>query len=1663
VGEVVRVGDRLGRWTIDGTLGVGASATVYRCHRVDAPEPTFALKVPRTAHPDWEARFAREIDLLSRLDHPNIVRLVDVAPPGETWFVQELVDGPSLVDLRMQPPMAEALALAIVGQLASALAHAHARGIAHRDLKPEHVRVDASGRAVLFDLGIADARDEVRLTGTQDRSPGTPAYAPPEWFTGRLDDGPAADAYALGVVLWELCTGQPARADADTLATRRETPLALDRETRASRLVQALTHPHPARRAALAPVAAELSDVPRRALPRGAAHTFVPGSPPSPLDTAGSSIDRYVLLEVLGRGGMGVVYRAFDPELQRHVALKQTPATLDDVRLERFRREARAVAQLDHPGIVSVFDVGSDARGLYLTMELVEGRDLGARIEAEGPLPIDEAIGLAIQIGEALAHAHQRRIVHRDVKPANVLLEADRRARLTDFGLALELRTSVARVTRHGQLVGTPAYMAPEQARGDVAAIGPCSDVYALGAVLYEMLTGRPPVDDDHPARMLHQILTMEPPDPAALRSETPADLGLVVMLAMAHEPRDRYPSMSALVSDLRRASRGQRVRAARRSLVRRLGWWAQRHRSRWHVLGGVVGGAVMLWGLGALGTQLAGARAEANAQRRLEALRTTMASVDAEEADEAFQAFVTLPQTRGTTAVADAWMMRAELLRRRGDRVAERRALANGYAEGVHDGQRAEALLDLVQSQLDDWAWSNLDPTVGILLDELPEVAASPRGRELRWRHAVAMRRFSDRPEPSNEISRALEPVIEALSRARPFEVVPFTTFVRVDVDGDDEPELLGVDAEGLHGVDRQFFAGWPAGLRVNSVRPLEIDGHPHLLAVTRQDATLVRPEGTAMEVLGSWPFEKADLGIFEPATGDLDGDGLDEIYVGSWIGRRLDVIRRDAEGRWERITPKTSLNNANSEIRSSIVADLDGDGEQELLVAAGQWGAYDIRVLEIGDDPEGLELVTRAKLGRVVDAELLDWPAGPEILVTLPPTPPRPRDFRPGLHRTGLHRYRLVRDRLQPVGFTGLDGVGVASSYEQTLLGDIDGDGVDEVLVGIDDALWVGVRGPDGQLVGAPIAHLALGMVHDIDHDGDAEVIVWDDEDGTPWVLGTGDRPLPALPSVRDSLGVAPGGWLEAHGARTDDLFAMGFAQDAARKLAAMAELAGPDAGAAFLRAGRYLELEGDVEAALALYDRASTFDGVRREARSAAARCAERAHRFSEARKRGRRGLDRLVEAPSWSLPLREPLVDVSSELDPLAVRADVQRGVLHLTSLGEGVILRIPLDMQGPRFGLEVELELEELQWSTGLDIAARPVGHATEIGLYVHGRGGGGQHSVAIGARAGTRSHERWTSRSENLRPVYGTLRASVDWVPERGHAAVRFEGLGQTEFLEIPAGTERVDGPWELVIRGRETAADSALKAEFALSRLHVIGARPQVPPPDRRRTVAEHLVNGQPDAALDLLSRMVDAPRSLESQALADLGRVDEAVQRWSDVRPGDASRLARLLRVRPDLGRALVQRCGVCGTEQLWAVWQPVNLVHPDDPDTIRALTEGPLATSPLDGSTDELAAEVLLARAGAFRRAGRPAIARTHLAAAASRKDGATGESQAILGLERARIAMLLPDDDRALDALAAALQAHPAPEVLADRLVADPDLDRLHAHPRWSTVVEAARRL
>lgn len=291
-----------------------------------------------------------------------------------------------------------------------------------------------------------------------------------------------------------------------------------------------------------------------------------PGRGPSSLHKCG----RYELVSKIARGGMGVIYRARHPDLDKEFAVKVLSEGVDapEESIERFRREAKAAARLDHHGIVRVYDFGTEDGFPYLVMDFVEGRPLDEIIKDEGVTP-RRASQIAMALAEALHHAHKQGLIHRDIKPSNVLVDSEGRCLITDFGIVKEL-SGDTKLTRTGYTLGSPCYMSPEQAVGDHDQVGPASDMYSLGATLYEMLTGEPPFNGDSIHAIMHKVVEDDPESPRKYNPAVPIDLEAICLKALEKEISQRYQDAMSFLEDISNHLKGEPVSAKPPSLVSR-------------------------------------------------------------------------------------------------------------------------------------------------------------------------------------------------------------------------------------------------------------------------------------------------------------------------------------------------------------------------------------------------------------------------------------------------------------------------------------------------------------------------------------------------------------------------------------------------------------------------------------------------------------------------------------------------------------------------------------------------------------------------------------------------------------------------------------------------------------------------------------------------------------------------------------------------------------------------------------------------------------------------------------------------------------------------------------------------------------------------------------
>jgi hypothetical protein len=473
-------------------------------------------------------------------------------------------------------------------------------------------------------------------------------------------------------------------------------------------------------------------------------------------------VQGFEIESTLGRGGMGVVYKATQTGLNRAVALKMLLAGpfAEPALRARFLLEAESIAALEHPHIIRVFAFGESGGHPYLAMEFVPGGTLAERIRQGGPLPARAATELVAKLAGAVAHAHSRGIVHRDIKPLNVLLTAEGEPRLTDFGLAKVGRAD-QNLSATGQVLGTPAYMAPEQAAGKVHEVGTAADVYALGAVLYDVLTGRPPFQGDSAVVTIQKVLSEEPRRPRALNAAIPRDLETICLKCLEKDPARRYPTAQALADDLLHHLRGEPISARPAGALERAYKWVKRNR----VVTGA-GAAVALALVGGAGVALAfGLEAGKQAEEARKQKRAADAAAEREkgEAERADRERNDAIRVRNDLAVKNGELVRAH------ERV--NRALAQALFAPLGSGGlplsaiERESLWGVAELRRDDVSWMFLLEALGTPLarEQLENraeytlhaaIGLDPKRRAAADR--LLADRLRDEPDPARSVQLA-------------------------------------------------------------------------------------------------------------------------------------------------------------------------------------------------------------------------------------------------------------------------------------------------------------------------------------------------------------------------------------------------------------------------------------------------------------------------------------------------------------------------------------------------------------------------------------------------------------------------------------------------------------------------------------------------------------------------------------------------------------------------------------------------------------------------------------------------------------------------------------------------------------------------------------------
>ncbi|TVQ88547.1 MAG: serine/threonine protein kinase [Deltaproteobacteria bacterium] len=1338
-------------------------------------------------------------------------------------------------------------------------------------------------------------------------------------------------------------------------------------------------------------------------------------------------VGRYALVGLLGRGGMGIVYRAYDPDLQREVAVKCLSRSKQPETRERFLAEARSVARLDHPSLVRVLDVGVHGDQPYFVMELVSGGSLARRLE-DGPLGPDEALQIAASVARALAHAHDAGIVHRDVKPSNILIDRQGRAKLSDFGVARD--TTNAHRTGTGQVVGTLRYMAPEQAAGHE--VGPAADIYALGLVLAECLTRSPPVPGAS-SRWRENAS-----DSGASRRRRLARLDPVVAKALASKAEHRYASMTEFAEALDQANR-------------------DRHPFRtalpWVLTAVGVGALVAL--LGGAGLILeADRRAQEQAQTGLEDLLAHIDRLAAEgsraDAEAAFGAW---EQSQGSKRVrSDGWRALSERRRRWGDPNGSLAAAAGAWSTAATLAERREAITELGGELRRRGAWGAL----ALLAQEVPNEELDP---ELGRDASLSLRRDPGDDDP------ATRAVMGLLTETTP---TPWRNEARLTSAVVGPRRLWLVQDATLHQISGTT-------LRAQQQLPLGRDREPTVVPVQHVGD---RPDGSPIFAnsgtphLLAWSEGRAvPLGEKPPqplrSIAVARGRHPRRTYASTW-GYGRDVLALEGE-------PVPHLVSADPAIRALrafatlLSIDLDGDGIDE-IVAGFHGPTQELRVL----DGESLELLSR--LPYTGAEAIAAWRTGERPMIAWKSSSEQE------VHFAEWRDGRLQQHSVVPVG----------NSCMNLHAADVDGDGRTDLVVTCNEhseLLW---HAPSGLAVRRPLAGLPVVAVADLDADGADELIAKGDTGtlvvlgagATPLP----EVPLQILPEPPEGLPHA----LRPRWSRAQVLFALDLPDRASLDFARLtAGAAPPLASSLVIAEAEHWSRAGSTSRSAELLQDLLDVRPDEERARRALVRLLEQGGWAGRAREVAEQGLERGVRhQKAWwrervaALPKPERLEVVSGGelpegwevVHPTAVRT-TERGLV-VRGGRRGVALRRLVRWDGRALSLRGVARTDWLDWASQVELRLTPVDHTGEsLGVSLSARKG--HHTtdrVALTCRTPIGRTHPWQLNTPRSHPADEIeIGFRFDMLDDRATCSAQLDGEPWRGSLPKPRHLVRHEpGVYALELRLGEqswngrTGSGHAPYASVVLRDLVVEGVR-AVPlvAESRRARALRRLASGDPRLAIDVFDGSDDGfGRLVRAVALHDVGRVDEAVAALEGaVHAGaDEGLLGDLLRTRPGVfERGLTDRA----PELLHEAWGGTLLGHPLDPAADAVVLEALpdlVAFDPLPERRIEVV-RLLCHRARALRRRGRVEEAFAHLERAAELLAGpGSGRDLPTSADPWVQLAVHQVLEDRPVEAMHAVRQAVDkarAPHLRADDLAAMPELEPLRWRSAWREVVESKR--
>ena len=1447
-----------------------------------------------------------------------------------------------------------------------------------------------------------------------------------------------------------------------------------------------------------------------QALGEARAPMAMPAHAPTP-----RAIGRYRVVEMLAQGGMGVVYMAHDPELDRMVALKLISSTGDEDRLQHrqdlLAREAQALARLAHPNIVAIHDVGMHAGQVFVAMEFVAGLSMREWWRERRP-DWQAVLAAMVQAGRGIVAAHAAGLVHRDIKPDNLLVGDDGRVRVADFGIArvdasaVESSVSEASTLSSGHrefatigaVAGTPMYMAPEQhERGD---IGPHSDQFSFCVTLWEGLFGQRPFHGetaDLPGLIRRGALMLP-----AQRPDLPRWLERAVRRGLAGEPADRWPSMQALLDalalDVRRNRR--RWRAAFAALA-------------------AVGCVALVLGGRALQASWARLAAEQAAAERLQGLRATvaerLATGQRKEAEEAVRAFVQEPALRDTRAGLDAWLMWADHMDTLGDRATAQAAVVEAYLALPEDDPREPAIALRIAHQFRaGWQFHELAALGEQVHERWPTLAHAPVWAGLRAEAALARGDLVSflamvDSAPVGDEYRAVAPAVRALASAR----CPLTEGVitgQTHWPGADGPQLLLAPAEpgaSPASLRRMDVALTPVGPdiahlsffgRGNHEQPLvRTPGGPaYLLDYTQpttKEITLYELGDGAPRPVLRWP----DHAPASSAAADLDGDGLREIYVGTGTyTRKFYRLEPDAQGAWQRRSAHPPTDAIASDINALVPGDFNGDGRLELAAAVGAWRAYDVRIFEAGPDGE-LQVVARRRFGHVRAMKALRAADGTTLLALAKDDTARSKvawaPNQPQGEAAGLHIVRRQGDTLVPVAYVPwpTDGGERSPGALGLAVGDFDGDGLDDVAATVTTAgklvMLLLRQLPEGRFAHAMLGAIEPQMAGNFDDDPEAELLaqVRRGDSLQLCVLGVEGDPVQAEPVphvIADTPALADP-LLARAWTLAENLAGFGLYKDAARALASRITLANSEAdrralarrtgelfeaaGESGLAAERFAALAEHGDVALALRAVVNFEQAMRMAEALQVVRTALRRDGLTPVQQRELRAAhERLLAVEgrnAWVEPRFDtPLAPAWQIHEPLALRVDAVHGELVVdTTADMGPLASFPIELTGEPLTLEVDIDVERAEWGTRLGVSIVPLAGGTPLAeLAVSAGGGGGylyRHDLFEWEFGGWETPDPAERSSHRLR---ATL------LP--GHARVMLTDTGShpTELSKVFTDPI-VPGRYAVVLQsvGNPDLATQHIRAK--IRRIALLGARPpaNIATLSSRDHIARDLVSGRWHAALDAGDDALPELRLWRAVALAELGRTTDAIAAFAAIDPA-APALRRPLRQllrshHATFGALLRAAFGPRYAALLLESLQTKGEYHDEELWALQLAMTADLEGLMTDAAEQhETLAELLALRGRARMSVGTIELAEADLAAAASlytrwlaAKAEARDPRLATAELWRAEIATRRGMFDDAFAAAERALHTATDPEWMAERMRISPALGPLHADKRW----------